>query len=319
MKLNSGRLPEGFVLAKPVAQAGYQEAVIYELEKNNRLVMTRKRDGYKVLAVIYGSRVNLYTAGLNEVDGRLDHIREEIAKLRLPSGTILAGECLMDESGTDNYTEFISFFKAKHSEVNYKVKFMVFDIVFYGSKDMTLKTYSENLELTNKMLAKNKLRYVFPASVLNMTFDQAKDLVRKKGWEGLVLRDKNSRLKYRLDGKEPNRPKGCYKWKPILEDDFIATRWRPNSDNPRKMKDIIIEQIDPKTKERFECGKIGGFKQAMKKQLLTAEFPFVMEVAFEHRFEKSGKLRNARFVRLREDKPIHECIASRSYPEAEYS
>ncbi len=319
MKLTNGKLPKGFVLAKPIAQSGYDEAVIYNLERNDCLIIQRKRDGYKVIAVISKGEVRFYTVGLNEIDGRLDHIKKELLELKLPSGTIIVGECLIDESGRDNYTDFVSFFKSNGYKTNLNVKFMVFDLVLYGNKDLSEKTYSEILEMIARILKKPSLKYVFQAPVLNMIFDQAKELVRKNKWEGLVVRDKNFKNEYRLDGKPPKRPKGCYKWKPLLEDDFIAMRWRSDPDDPERAKDIVLQQINPKTGEQFDCAKIGSFTRAIREQLLEAKFPFVMEVEFEERFEKSGKLRNARFLRIRNDKPVHECIAPKNYPEAEYS
>ena len=42
----------------------------------------------------------------------------------------------------------------------------------------------------------------------------------------------------------------------------------------------------------------------------------VVQAEFEARFPKTGKIRNARFVRVREDKPLADCRAPRSYAEA---
>ncbi len=316
MQLKDG-LPEGFVLAKPLDQKDFNESVVYKLEEESDLLITRKRDGWKLFAVINDNRVRIFTAGLNEVDARLGHLKKELESLRLPANTVLAGEGLIDIDSRDDITKVISIFQSSDTDKSLSlqkkygpVKFMIFNIIFHGGMDLTHLPYADILALINSFFRK-KLKYVMPVLVLNMKYDQAKELVRKKEWEGLVLYDKNYRISYRLDGKNPQRPKGCYKWKPILEDDFIVRQWIPAPDG--HLKEVVLLQIDPATKEEFVCGKLGSFTKKMREFLKNeATYPLVMQIEFEMRF-KSGKIRNARFLRLRDDKTPSECIAPKNY------
>ena len=296
-----------------MTQEGYDESAIYRLEKQKNLVITRKRDGWKVFAVMgRNNKVRLYTDGLNEIDSRLDHIKKDLRKIKLLAGLVLVGEVLVDVEGSDDIGKVISIFHSSTSKSiefqskNGKAKFMIFGA-------FSLEGYSMSIESVWEVFSKDTLEFVFPAPIIRTSYDQAKMLVIKNGWEGLVLYTKDHRLTYRLDGKAPRRTDDCLKWKPISEDDFIVRSWRPSSSNPKLLKDIVLSQIDPTTGKEFECGKLGSFSNQMRLELARAKYPFVVQAAFEMRFPKTGKIRNARFLRVRTDKPIDQCIAPKSY------
>ena len=327
MLVRSGKLPKGFVLAKPIAQEGYDESVIYELERQDRLIIERKRDGWKMFAVVGSTgKVRFFTDGLNEIDSRLDHIKKELESLKLPSETVLVGEAISDLDNSDDLGKVISIFHSnteksiRFQKINSKLKFMVFGAIYPEGKpgmqyDLTHKLISMTLVPPNALGPVPK--YVFPVRILNMSFDEAKKLVVEKGWEGLVLYDRNYVLSYRLDGKNPKRPEGCYKWKPIWEDDFVV-RDKIMRSADEGVKELVLLQIDPFTKKEFYCGKLGSFSGNMRYELRFMSYPLVVQAKFEMRFPKSGKIRNARFLRIRTDKPIHQCVAPKSYQEAEY-
>ncbi|MDO8495116.1 MAG: hypothetical protein Q7S32_01125 [bacterium] len=256
-------LPKGFVLGKPIAQEKYDEEEIQQVEAKKRLVITLKRDGYKVYVFIgKGGAVKLYSSGMNLIDERLDHIKRSFESLGLKPGTLFAGGCLMDIDGQDDF-------------------------------GMTTQVFKSNPEKAIKFQEEN-------------------------GWEGLVLYNEAFVNSFGTDGKEAERPKGCWKWKPIMEDDFIVREWIPNPDNPDRFKELVLLQRDPETEEEFECGKLGSFGEKVRTEFRNAKYPFVVQAAFDMRFPKSGKIRNARFMRVRNDKPIHGCIAPQSYPEQDF-
>ncbi len=318
-----GRLPEGFVLAKPLAQESYDESVIYELEKQGRLIITRKRDGWKMFAVVGSTgKVRLFTDGLNEVDSRFDHIRKELESLNLTFGTVLVGEAIVDLEGSDDVTKVISIFHSnteksiKFQEANGMAKFMVFGVLFLNIGAVQ-PLYWLAYQWLSERFYSCPLSYVSPAPVLKMSYDQAKKMVIEKEWEGLVLYDKNYILTYRTDGKNPKRPKGCYKWKPIMEDDFIVilSIHRPETG---VLKELVLMQIDPANGIEFYCGRLGSFTNQMREELAKLKLPFVVQARFDTRFAKTGKIRNPRFVRVRDDKNVSGCVAPKSYPNREY-
>lgn len=326
------QLPEGFVLGKPLDRDDYDEETIYELERQGCLIITRKRDGWKIYAVITKKGVRLYTAGGNEIDGRLDHIKKDLLALNIPTPAVIAGEGHLDvdsnsyASYSDDIGKVISIFQAnlktslELQEKYGRIRFMPFGLVYWGGKSVINKPFHENLSCLGKTLFKffetsRGETYIRPLHILEMSFDEAKEFAKKKGWEGLVLYDKNFVNSFSLDGKSPKRPKGCYKWKPVLEDDFIVRRWIPSPKDPSRMKEVILLQKDPSTGKEFECGKFGTFTAKLRLELSNdSKYPFVIQLEFDMRFPKSGKIRNARYVRIRTDKKIEDCISKKSYP-----
>ncbi|OGN10444.1 MAG: hypothetical protein A3J46_04940 [Candidatus Yanofskybacteria bacterium RIFCSPHIGHO2_02_FULL_41_11] len=320
------RLPKGFVLAKPIAQEGYDEKEIYELERQGRLIITRKRDGWKMLALVCSDRrVRIYTDGINQIDSRLDHIKKELRSFGFPPQTLFVGEAFVfDNNGNEDLGKTISFFHSKKENLHLcggTIFFMVFGII-----DLSKNPKSYNVDWFkpidslsrgcqfDPLLAgthRERTNYVFSMSFEKGTFDENKKRAIDEGWEGLVLYDKDYQLTYRTDGKAPARPKGCNKWKPIYEDDFIVREWIPRPDGTAK--ELVLLQIDPKTGKEFECGKLGSFNNTMRKSLSCERYPLVVQAKFEARYPKSGKIRNARFMRTRDDKPAEQCIAPKSY------
>jgi ATP-dependent DNA ligase len=319
-------LPDGFVLGKPVDRHSYDEKEIYELEKRGDLIITRKRDGWKIYATIKGGTVRLYTAGGNEIDGRLDHVKKDLLACKIPSPALIAGEGVIDIIH-DDIGKVGSIFNAnlKRSlelQKEYgKIRFMPFGLIHWGGRSVISDPYEKNLSRLGSALChfyelvRAGLTYITPIHILTMSFDEAKKLVVEKGWEGLVLYDRNFANNFVLDGTSPDRPSGCYKWKPIFEDDFIARSWIPSPKNPSVVKDVVLFQKDPATGKEFLCGKFGTFSKKLKKELADdSKYPFVIQLEFDARYPKSGKIRGPRYVRIRTDKRVEDCISPKSYP-----
>lgn len=326
MQFRFDPLPEGFVLAKPIQWGEYDESIIHNLERTGTLLITRKRDGWKLFVVFCRGKIKIYTAGLNETDRRLNHLKEEFTKLALPPKTVLVGEAVASNTADD-----ISFVqRVMQSEETTalelqekcgRIHFVQFGAVFFGGKSVAAKPYHAILRIISDMHVRSSgtLRYIQPVQVLDIPYDAAKTLVRKNNWEGLVLYERNFVNSYRLDGKNPERPEGCYKWKPLTEGDFIVRGWIPSKNDAARFKEVELLQIDPISGKEFACRRFGSFTNAMKKYLRNeAMYPLVMEFEYDMRFPKSGKLRTAYFRRLRPDKKISECIAPQTYQSTEY-
>ncbi len=312
-------LPKGFVLAKPIKQEEYDESIIYDLEKQGRLIITRKRDGWKLLAHFDAKgTIRLYTDGINEVDSRLDHIKEELRLVGVPVNTLIVGEAIVDIASNDDLTKVQSIFGSNLSKAmdiqkeHGKVRFMVFGVVPL-SKENSYSTIDFRLAYMSCELSRPvpRFKYVFQVPIIAANFTKAKEIVVKRNWEGLVLYADDYQLTYRTDGKNPARPKGCYKWKPIMEDDFIVREWLPRPD--KTLKEIVLSQIDPVTKKEFYCGKLGSFNDNMRHELRFLNYPVVVQARFDTRYSKTGKIRNPRFMRIRDDKKIEDCVAPKHY------
>lgn len=320
-------LDKNFVLAKPIKQDNYDEKIIYDLEKKKQLLITRKRNGWKLFAVKAKGKIKIYTDGMNDITDRLERLVEEIKTVPIPDNSLWVNEGVLDERGSDHYELVGSILNPKvKTEMAIErqkklgfIKMMNFDVVIWDGIDLLTKginlPYFARVENFNNTLPKMAMnpRYLLPVQILIMSYDRAKKEVVKKGWEGLVLYWSQFRASYRLDGKSPKRHHGCWKWKPIHEDDFIVRSWIGDDDkHPRKVKEVLLSQIDPKTGKEFDCGKIGGFTNKTRKDLITARYPLVMQIRFDNRFA-SGKLQSARYMHIRRDKKIRECVAPKSF------
>ena len=317
-------LCSGFVPAKP--RRTVSDEIVLALERAGRLINTRKRDGYRVLAVHLSSGVHLYTRGIQDITERFPAVVEELRGLRLPHGTLTDGELLYQKGGRDDLgsvTRLVTMsssdavmYQGLHGSANY----MMFDVVVFGGRVVSTLSHAERIGMvrgffTGKVCVRVFDR-VFPIEVLSCSLKEAEAKVRANRWEGLVLYDGRKASAFRLDGKSalPPRPEGCWKRKPILEDDFFVRTWvRGSGKNKDRMGKLPLLQIDPNTGADISCGEVGsGFEDAEREVFARAKYPLVVEVRFDERYP-SGALRNARFLRRREDKKWNECVCPKEY------
>lgn len=316
-------LPRNLVLAKPVGQESYNAEVLTDLESAGHLIGTRKRDGHKLLAEVCESkRIRLYRSGMDQVDGRLDYLRQEIASLGLPPGTVLVGE-LVVERGAGHAEDLGAVTTilggalptAKQALAQGLLPTFVVFNALAGPK-LAARPYGETLPWLHRLLDGGA--YVVAVEEVLGGFASMQEASRDGDWEGLVLYDSAYRLTWRLGSTEP-RPKGCYKLKPVNEDDFIvfARHRRFNADGT--LKDVLLLQWDPERRKLMECTRLGSFNAGTRALLAADGWDLkVMQARYVRRYPKSGKLREPAFMRLRDDKNPDACIAPRSWPEAEY-
>jgi hypothetical protein len=346
-----GTVPKGFVLAKPIEHTVYDQSLIYDLEKNRQLMITHKRNGWKMfLEVNAAGKIRFLTDGLNEIDTwKVSHLIVEAEKLELPPRTLLVGE-VISNTANDDRGVVISVMQCKNRD-KFKgnipeLNLALFNIVFWEGyvtdnydtnyKKLLTLLYGSSSPIWGKDLSKRAINLVSLYPLSAYSFDEMKKYAVRSNWEGLVLYDTNYKLTYRLDGKAPERPRGCYKWKPEADADLIALGCRMRDNDPNTVKDLKLYQIDPKTGDYIRCLHYGTFKKIDReafsklpmrkivskrgKKVVTGWFekPFVCQLTYDARSVKTGKLEGARNFLLREDKRTEECIAPKSYPEAEY-
>ena len=194
-------LPPNFVVAKPIdAKKSRTAAVaIREIEKRGTLIVTRKRDGHKVLVeVCLGNRVRIFRSGMGEIDHRLDYIRQEVRVHRFPVGTVLIGELVVerledgrlhDDVGTVGSVLGGSFKKAQEVLAKGPLPTLfVFNALFPRPSGTSLesKPYHVTLHWIQKNLNGYGL-YVRSVERVVGTLPRIQRDVTEQGWEGLVL------------------------------------------------------------------------------------------------------------------------------------
>lgn len=313
-------LDPNLVTAKPISSCN--EKVINELGVSGNLIITRKRDGHNMLVSITGrgnGGVRLYTRGILEITDKYPHIVKDVRNCDFPAGTLLSGEIIFEKEGKESRETFQRFASsgvkkalALQEEIGHP-KFAIFNVIVFDGDICVYDAFETRMSLVQTILAGHSSEYTSIVEILDMPFTKAKEVVVKNGWEGLVLYDRNAGSEIRLDGNISNtpRPVGCWKWKPVNEDDFVAIGWVPSTSAKHKgaVKDLIIVQYDQNGKE-IACGKVGtGLSKAARVKYANDDlYPMVFEVKFERRGEKTNKLISARIVRKRHDKSPKECV-----------
>lgn len=305
-----------FVPPKP--KNSVLESKVFALEKKGDLIITRKRDGYRHLVAITKKGVRIYTRGIEDVTARYPHIVEELKGANFSSDVLIDGEMVVDDKGKDRFEALAKIAKSKPEAAvalqqrQLKTHFMVFDVVVWKDEVALSCPYVERLKIVSDNFHFDFVGNISSVPVLSCSFVEAKKLVKRSGWEGLVLYDRTKSSTFRLDGKieQPPRPEGCWKWKPLTEDDFFVERWEKGSGkNKNCMGKLYLLQIDSKTGKKVPCGEVGiGFSDEERGALAdNTKYPLVVQVAYERRFA-SGALRFPRFLRIRDDKKPEECI-----------
>lgn len=322
-------LANDFVVAKPIDQHSYKLAELEALYKRGALIGTRKRDGHKVIVEVCAhQRVRLYRSGMQEIDRRLEYIREEIRALRLPVGTLLIGELVLervtDEKVVDDVAAITSilggsFQKAQHALAQGMLpSLFVFQALHLhaGGVQWVSRPYIETLRWLQNLLWEG--RYVLSIDEVSGSLSVMREKMLREGWEGLVLYDAAYQLAYRHGDTAP-RPRGCYKLKPVIEDDFFVRSDGRRFREDGTLKDVMLMQwASPEKRKILNCGRLGAFDATTREALSTMVDPKVLQVRFVTRYVKSGKLREAAFMRFRDDKYPNECIAPHAWPEAQY-
>jgi ATP-dependent DNA ligase len=146
-------LDKNFVPAKPIMD--YTEDDIRRLDGQGRLVFQRKRDGRRHLALIdKTATISIYSRRMEDLTGHLAFIVDELDGMPFPPGTILDGEIIIDNEGTDDFPTVGSFtnpatkpIDAIRTAAKYNVRFMLFDVLYLGGVETWKQPYSERYAL----------------------------------------------------------------------------------------------------------------------------------------------------------------------------
>lgn len=314
-------LHRNFVGPKPVDEP--HEDTIREWESTGKLIIERKRNGHGGLVAVTGFRhqyIELYSRGIHELTRKFPDIVDELRGMNIPPNTLLAGEMTLSVNGVDDPDAFNRLAKSSPANAIQKqkgrdpVQFALFNVIVHKGKSVIELPYRDRLDIIGNLVARHRVTNVNVVQVVTQSFEQAKATVKEREWEGLVLYDKCAGSAYRLDGRtdEPPRPDGCWRWKPYKESDFVATGWIPSESKKFKglVKDLLIAQRDPVTKQLVSWGKVGlGLSDAERREFADDSlYPMVFEVKFLRR-TSNNRLISASILRPRTDKDPEDCFS----------
>lgn len=306
-------LDKHFVPAKPENDVEQDE--LEDLFHQGVLQIQRKRDGRRHLVLITRTGdVRIYSRRMEELTSNLPRLREGIKFLRLPHGSILDGELIVDRAGHDDFRATATFTNSKTDaekssarEAELPVRFMVFDVLWWGGEPVWQLPYHERFRLLSFATGLDDGTTLQHPTVLTCSLREAQETAKTAKWEGLVMWRLNEPTNVRTAGGPPKRA-GAIKWKPIAEKDVIATGYEMGSGNMSdRIGALYIQEYAPDGSIR-DCGKVGtGFDMQTRKDALKWKYPVVISVEYDKQ-EPEGKLRFPVFMKLHEDKVPEDCI-----------
>lgn len=300
---NTGTLNKGFAPAKPFKEISDAEAQALTL------IIQRKRDGARHFLVIGDDVANIYTRRIENVSAHFPDVVQELCEHFLP-GTILDAEYVIERDGHDDFSLVNSVCRSTPERGarlhrQYGGTFHVFDILYLAGVAAYESPYLHRFNIITSQLFTG-LTHIRPVAAIPGSLTLAKHLTIQEGWEGLVLWDANATTAIRMNGS-PIRA-NCYKWKPDLEDDFVATGFEFGTGSLCHVAGALtLAQYDSHN-QLIPCGKVGtGLDLATRHAASHWSYPTVVQVRYSERTD-DGKLRFPVFVRKRDDKIPMECI-----------
>lgn len=162
------------MLAKLTDRAFKSEDWIFEV----------KWDGYRAIAELKGTSVQLYSRNGLSFAERYTSIIRELKKMKLKA--VLDGEIVvLDEHGRPSFQK-LQLYEKTHSQVIY----YVFDLLEYNGTDLKAQPLIERKELLRRILPENDLvRYCDHYDEDGIAFFKS---IREKNLEGMIAKEKRS-------------------------------------------------------------------------------------------------------------------------------
>lgn len=364
-------LPGSFCLYKPDNSLNSKQLIARIAE--GKAAFTLKRNGFAHWVVVdcYG-QIKIYSRrsrpfpdneGPEELpDGTLDfskavswnvrfpHLVEQVARLGLPPGSMLAVEIYMPrprhQEGfklTQSLLQLMTADALKFQHENGWSLAYVWDIPFYGGEDLVSSTpWQARHDLIHRLIPRGTPGFLEPVHAINFaSVEMAQDYALRYSLEGFVAVDPELAAGdkgWNLKGK-PDRPAAASaKIKPWLEDDFVV-QWDPAKKHGTHGKgkheagklvtlptgqqvlhggvgSVGLFQHNRKGELVYICDCASGMDYGLQASLRPESFPMVWEVQYTDRtYIAEGDDTNAltfpKLVRVRTDKLPRECLNER--------
>lgn len=341
--------PKGFRFYKPQKQEETPKGLL-EKAAMGRAWYLRKRDGFCHPIVRGTGKPRLYARTFerqhkDEVgtpltwDDRFPHIIAAAAKV-MPFNSIMLGEMVMDRHGKDDMNHVQGVLKSKTEKAireqiqGGRLSLYIFNIPFWNGENMFERPFRDAMTLIHQInyagAGDGGPPPLIPVEIFPSlpSPTEAIKLAEENGWEGWVMCDPDGIIGkdgFNFRGKEDRPGEVSSKLKPIYEDDFIVF-WDPSKgygevSTKDKYKggveSVALYQYNSKGEMVFIAMCSSGMTDEMKtKGNNPALYPQVWKVKYDERSytSKGGStnaLRHPRFLEVRTDKKMHECVDER--------
>lgn len=340
-------LPKNFCGYKP--QTSISDSALAKMHKAGNAIYTRKRDGMMHLAVKHPWGWEIYTRRMDLASERFPNHIEALNSSSLNVGTIIVGEMICQNDTTDDFKAISRICRSDPPEARKLVEdkevpepiYYMFDILYHNGEELSNEKFARRRTLIEGEIYNISNDLIKAVSFYNVTPDTWEEYAKEKGWEGFVVVDKSSvpgDKFFSFDG-DAKRPKGHHKLKPVYESDVVIYAGLYGTGKRQgKVGSVLVKQKHPETGDWFRCGKVGsGFTEEdieeVGKLLADKNLPILSKekedknelddsgivcmIEYSERQLGTNKFRFPVFMRVRDDKLPHECVAQRLAPEEE--
>jgi hypothetical protein len=207
-------LPSNLVLPRPMLPGTYDQALLDRLDRRGELIIQRWYPGVSLIAEFCVGRIRLYTSTMQEVDSRLDYLREELRASKLPTGTVLVGHARVPERDRDVAAMVV---EGSHRDASILLgqgllpELRVSAMPFFGTASLADLPYWNMLLRLRDRLCQGG--YVRLSERWDAPLVEVKESMSRAGWKGLVLC--RGSYRYRIDRGAGGslRRRGCYIWR----------------------------------------------------------------------------------------------------------
>src|SRR2546428_5896545 len=273
-----------------------------------------KYDGFRALVAIVDGKFAMWSRNELDLAPRFPVVADAVRKLKL-SEVVLDGEIVaLDDKGAPR---FQLLQQGEQREIIF-----FFDILWLDGRDLRQQTYVDRRAALRKALRRPPAR-VRIAEQLDMTGNDALELAKKGGFEGIIAKKKTSCY-------EPRRSREWLKVKALNEQELIIVGWNPSTHSSKEIGSLHLA-VRGDDGELHYAGKVGTgfsakmrtwFKDELSKDVvprtMVKDAPrvraaswvkprFVGQVAFTE-WTEDNKLRHPSFLGLREDKAPEEVV-----------
>lgn len=281
-------------------------------------VYEEKYDGYRILAYKEGAKVTLLSRNDKDRTATYAGVANLVAELS-PRTLLLDGEVVaLDKNGISRF-ELLQQGAAKP-------RYAVFDCLYLNGQDLRRQPLRERRKALEKTVPTKTGLFVSRRLASNGLV--AYEIAKKKGYEGVLAKDESSSY---IEG----RSSSWLKFKVHQEDEFVIVGYTPPEGSRKYIGALLLgAHQDGKL---YYVGKVGtGFSQERLRSLHSRFKPLirksppianpprepgviylkpdlVAQIGFQE-WTDDKKLRQARFLGLRDDKAAREVSVPESAP-----
>jgi len=283
---------------------------VLKKHKPEELIVQQKYDGWNVQA-IKSDGIKLFTRKGKSFENNVPELVKELDS-KMSDGDIWLGELVYIRDGLQSISDIqtiagSSAEKAlKHT--GGKTIFYVFDLLWANGKDITKTSMIDRYNKLKSKVGKGTAHIQLVKNYSWSELDKAVEDSIKDGGEGATIKPKQSHYKC---GKMGSTEKmgDWYKHKPGAKETDVVLNSYTKSE-----KKLVFPMHKYKNKKLIEVGKISGMsknEETKLKEIIDAGKSVVVQVSYQKKEPKSGKLRHAGWIRMRPDKPAKEVKASK--------